>query len=60
VELTVPLSAFGDGADADWWGVNFTRYAATFSEASSWTGDQRCFYLPRVLGTMFMGRRGKD
>ncbi|MGC9454830.1 MAG: hypothetical protein ACP5HU_08180 [Phycisphaerae bacterium] len=60
VELAVPLSAFGEDGDATFWGVNFSRFASRKAEASSWTGDRRCFYLPRVLGTMFMGRSEQD
>ncbi len=60
VELAVPLSAFGENADRDIWGVNFTRFATQGGEASSWTGDPRCFYMPGTLGTMFMERPAAD
>jgi hypothetical protein len=52
VELAVPLSAFGDDAGETWWGLNFVRFAVQGGEVSSWTGEPRCFYTPRTLGTM--------
>lgn len=60
VELSVPLSAFGEDADAELWGVNFARFASAGSEASSWTGEPRCFYVPHALGTMLMRDRTQE
>jgi len=55
VELAVPLSAFGRGAEERFWRVNFMRYAPQGAEASSWSGAPRYFYDPANLGTMFLG-----
>ncbi|MBS3733871.1 MAG: DUF4091 domain-containing protein [Phycisphaerae bacterium] len=53
VEMAIPRAAFGDEADAPFWGVNFTRFATPGAEASSWSGATRYFYDPRSLGTMW-------
>lgn len=58
VEIAIPLSAFGDEADARFWGANFARYATQGGEASSWAGSRRYFYAPEGLGTMFLPTRG--
>ena len=52
-ELAIPLSAFGPGAKADLWGVNFTRFATQGAEASSWSEAPRYFYGPENLGRMW-------
>jgi hypothetical protein len=56
VELAVPLSAFGAQGRAALWGVNFARFATKGAESSSWSGAARCFYHPKNLGTMRLGR----
>ena len=54
VEMAIPLSAFGNEANAKFWAVNFTRFATQGAEASSWSEAPRYFYDPRNLGTMFI------
>jgi len=54
VELKIPRSAFGRYGRAEFWGVNFIRFATAGAEASSWAGAQRYYYDPRNLGTMFV------
>jgi len=54
VELKIPRSAFGQAGQAEFWGVNFTRFATQGSEASSWSGASRYFYDPKTMGTMFV------
>ena len=54
VELKIPRSAFGRDGAAEFWGVNFIRFATAGAEASSWAGAQRYYYDPRNLGTMFV------
>ncbi|HET6427155.1 MAG TPA: hypothetical protein VFJ30_02010 [Phycisphaerae bacterium] len=55
VELAIPLSSFGLLGREEFWGVNFTRFAAQGLESSSWSGAARYFYHPRNLGTMRFG-----
>ena len=54
VELQIPRSSFGVDGKAEFWGVNFMRFATQGLEASSWSGAERYFYDPRNLGTMFV------
>lgn len=54
VELAVPLRAFQAASPEGSWRVNFTRFATTGGEASSWSGAPRYFYHPENLGTMVL------
>ena len=54
VEMAIPRSAFAEAGKAEFWGVNFTRFAFQGQEASSWSGAARYFYDPKNLGTMFV------
>ena len=54
VEMAIPRSAFGAAGAEAFWGVNFTRFATTGKESSSWSEAPRYFYDPRNLGTLFV------
>ena len=54
VEVAVPLAAFEKRSRRGCWRVNFTRFATTDAEASSWSGAVRYFYHPGSLGTMIL------
>lgn len=54
VELAIPLESFGPAGKSGFWGVNFTRFATSGAESSSWAEAARYFYDPRNLGTMYM------
>jgi hypothetical protein len=54
VELAIPLAAFGPAGGEKIWGVNFTRFATTGRQASSWSAARRYFYDPKSLGTMLL------
>ena len=60
VELAIPLSSFGPAGTAEFWGVNFARFACQGQESSSWSGALRYFYDPRNLGTMFLLPIGRN
>ena len=53
VELAVPLASLAHAPTEGFWGVNFTRFTPTDSEASSWAGARRYYYNPADLGSMY-------
>jgi len=54
VEAAIPLDAFGPAGLAEFWGINFARFATQGQESSSWSAAPRYYYDPRNLGTMWM------